>query len=224
MRDTLLAFLGTPIAELNTVLCIGSEADAPEVAEFADELARENVPWSIQTRGEPSPEVLRIAAGHGLTERHTHPMMVLRRISADGVTQQLPAGVRVRTVGADDSALYRRALSDCFGVPLELCDAVGGASLLADDAIRAYVLEVDDAVVATGLSSRTEGYFGIHNVAVLPEHRRKGYGRIMTAAVLRDGFAAGGHTAFLTGSEDGVSLYKSMGFETVIDRTCLTAA
>jgi N-acetylglutamate synthase len=222
-RDTALTFVGTPIAGLNAVRCIGSKPDAAEVAEFADELAGKNMPWSIQTRGEPGPEVVRIASAHGLTERSGNPMM-MRRAGADGPRRPVPDGVRVRAVGADESPLYRRLLSACFEAPLELCAVIGGASLLAAEAVRAYVLDVDGVAVATGLSARAGGYFGMYNIAVVPEHRRKGYGRIMTEAVLRDGYDAGAHTAILTASEDGMHLYESMGFETVIDWTYLTAA
>jgi predicted acetyltransferase len=52
---------------------------------------------------------------------------------------------------------------------------------------------------------------GIAGVAVMPEHRQKGYARAIMAEVLREVAGEGGHLALLYASTQ--SLYRSVGFE-----------
>ncbi|MER8226445.1 GNAT family N-acetyltransferase [Streptomyces sp. NPDC094143] len=63
---------------------------------------------------------------------------------------------------------------------------------------------------------------GVFNVTVLPQHRRRGYGRAATRAVLRDAHAAGARTAFLHSTPPGVPLYEAMGFHTAENWTAFT--
>jgi len=53
-----------------------------------------------------------------------------------------------------------------------------------------------------------------NNISVPEHHRRRGYGRLATAAVLRDAYASGARTAFLHSSPMAVPLYEGMGFRT----------
>ena len=89
--------------------------------------------------------------------------------------------------------------------------------------MAAYVVEVAGAVVGTSFGIRVDDLVGVFNIGVPPEHRRRGYGRVATAVVLRDAYRAGARTAFLQASPLGAPLYATMGFHTAETWTVLTA-
>lgn len=53
---------------------------------------------------------------------------------------------------------------------------------------------------------------GIFNIAVFPRRRRLGFGRAITAEMIRAGIAAGAPTAYLYSSMMGQTVYQSLGF------------
>jgi GNAT superfamily N-acetyltransferase len=59
------------------------------------------------------------------------------------------------------------------------------------------------------------GGAGIYDVEVAPEHRLKGLGRALTAAVCRPAAAAGAHVATLNATGEGELLYRSLGFRSL---------
>jgi ribosomal protein S18 acetylase RimI-like enzyme len=70
--------------------------------------------------------------------------------------------------------------------------------------------------VAYGQAVEAGGIVGLYNIVVLPSSRGKGYGRIITQALLDWGAKAGADSAYLQvteANEKAISLYRSMGFE-----------
>jgi ribosomal protein S18 acetylase RimI-like enzyme len=59
------------------------------------------------------------------------------------------------------------------------------------------------------------GGAGIYDVDVMPQHRRKGLGRALTAAVCRPAAAAGARVATLNATGEGELLYRSLGFRSL---------
>jgi N-acetylglutamate synthase len=123
----------------------------------------------------------------------------------------------------EDGGLYQKSPAAGFEAPEEIFEDFSTPSLLEGPGMTAYVAEVDGVAVATSFAGRVDDQLGVFNVSVVPEHRRRGYGKAVTAAVLRDGYSTGARTAFLTSTEDGFPLYKSMGFRTAESWTSFTA-
>ena len=63
-------------------------------------------------------------------------------------------------------------------------------------------------------------HLAIFNVATSAQQRRHGYGAAVTAIAIRDGFAAGAHTAWLQSSPMGLGVYERLGFVLVEPWRC----
>lgn len=89
---------------------------------------------------------------------------------------------------------------------------------IADIAVpSARVLARDDAgrIVAAGLAVMDAGVVGVFDVVVVPEARRRGYGRALVEHLLAHGRAHGARHAYLqveSGNEAARKLYGAMGF------------
>jgi ribosomal protein S18 acetylase RimI-like enzyme len=86
-------------------------------------------------------------------------------------------------------------------------------ALLADDSpLRFYVGYADGRPVATAELAEGGGVVGLHNIATLEAHRRRGFGSALTLRALLDGLARGHRTAVLQAAPDGVGVYTRVGF------------
>ncbi|GIF65896.1 hypothetical protein Ais01nite_39310 [Asanoa ishikariensis] len=211
---------GLPVPTMNGVIQIGPAVDADEVAAFAASPRLADLPWSLQVRdAHAADRVAAIAADHKLDQRSPLPLMVKELTDADATADE----PTVRRVSGDDSDLYRRALAAGFGAPEFIFTGFSAPALLDNPAMAPYVVEVAGAVVATSFGVRVDDMIGVYNISVPPEHRRRGYGRVATAAVLGDAYRDGARTAFLNASVLGEPLYAAMGFHTAETWTVFTA-
>jgi predicted GNAT family acetyltransferase len=60
-----------------------------------------------------------------------------------------------------------------------------------------------------------DDHVGVFNVAVAPDHRRRGYGAALSARTVLDGLATGARRALLMSSEMGLSVYQQLGFREI---------
>jgi ribosomal protein S18 acetylase RimI-like enzyme len=215
-NGTRLVSLGAPLATFNGVFGIEGEPRPADLQEYVTQAGHR--PWSVFSRLQPSASLRTAAAAAGLVAARSSPAMV----RATGLLPEETAKV-VRVAGAAGRERYIDALAAGFGAPKELFDELMTEPLMKAPGVTSYLIEVDGEPVATGSGVVAEGLVGIYNIATLPEHRRRGYGRLATEAVMRDGFAAGVEGAYLMASDMGEHLYLSMGFETVENWSYLTA-
>jgi N-acetylglutamate synthase len=212
---TRLSFSGSALATFNGVFCDG-QADAADIKAYA-ELAG-GLPWGVLSRSEPSEELRALAAESGLTGALAVPVMTLPACALDESSED----VDVRRVDSGDRSEYLDALSAYYGGPRDLWSDLMSAAFMDSPATTSYLLEVDGRTVATAFGVLTEGMIGVYCIGTRPEFRRRGYGRAATEAVLRDGFAAGAQGAYLTATDMGFPLYRSIGFQNVETWTHLT--
>lgn len=211
-----------PVPTMNGVLTVRPEPDPEEVARFAAAPKPEALPWSIQIRGDRFDDrIVDTAAEHGLKEHTTLPFMLKTLTDAD---PSLPdAEATVRRLSSTDSALYQRSPAAGFEAPAETFTRLVSSAVMDHPAMRSFVVEAEGSPVATAFAILIGELVGVYNISVPEQHRRRGYGRLATAAVLRDAYAAGARTAFLHGSPMAVPLYEGMGFRTVDDWTVFHA-
>lgn len=210
---------GTTIPPLNGIFTDSRTPDAAEVARLAAGMPGAGVPWGIQVRGEPSPEILAVADGFGRGVRLTEPLLAcdagrIRWRSGTG-----PAGAR-RITGAD-LELYADVLTTGYGAPREEFGALISQPALDTPAKVIIVLERDGVAVSTALGILAGDAVGVFSVTTPPRWRGRGYARLATEAVLRHAFAAGASFAFLASSEQALPLYGAMGFEVLESWTYL---
>ncbi|MBL7257576.1 GNAT family N-acetyltransferase [Paractinoplanes lichenicola] len=199
---------GAPFPTLNGIAAITRTPSAAEISECSDSARLHEVPWTITVRGDAvDAEIVAVADDHGLAKRQSLPLLLRPLTPADDA--EIP---EARRITAADSLAYQRTMAAGFEAPDPLFAIFADPAVFALPAARAYLVEVDGVPVATAFGMIAGDTVGVFNIAVPPPFRRKGYGRLATAAVLREAHMAGARTAFLHSSPSGMPLYLEMGF------------
>ena len=225
-HGTRLVMSDSLLGTFNGVFTSELEVDVETVAALAKEMAKEMIgvelPWCVQTRAEPTPELLKVAAEHGLIIHHRSPLMV-RDAGPVRPHRPDPDGPVVRRITGVEDQMYVDLLAQGFETSPEIFGELMSAPVLDAPGVSAYLVEHGGEPVATGFGILAAGLVGVYNIATLPQFRTRGYGRLVTEAILRDGFGAGATGAYLFTSELGQPLYRSLGFEVVETWTYLMA-
>lgn len=105
-----------------------------------------------------------------------------------------------------------------FGLPLAAVS--DSAELLAQSVAggttRAFLLRLGSEAIASARLVPGSEVAGLHAIGVAPGHRRRGYGRMLTAIATRAGLATGHKLIWLSVDEENapaVAMYRSLGFE-----------
>ncbi|MFD7156662.1 GNAT family N-acetyltransferase [Kribbella sp. NPDC059898] len=104
------------------------------------------------------------------------------------------------------AAVHREVVADVGAVP----QFASADVLRATSTVVAYV---DGTAVACAMAVRSRRTAGVYWVATRPAARRRGYGRLVTAAVARAGFEQGAEVVVLQATVMGVPVYERLGFE-----------
>ncbi|MCO8270209.1 GNAT family N-acetyltransferase [Actinoplanes sp. TRM 88003] len=210
---------GAPFPSLNGIVAVGLDPSADEIAELAASPRLNEVAWTIHVRGDDvDPRIVGVAGRHGLTGSMPLPFLVRPLTEADAA--DVPTARRI--TGADSIA-YQRTMAAGFEAPEPLFTIFAETAVVELPGASGYLVEVDGVPVATSFGVLVGDQVGVFNIAVPPAFRRKGYGRVATAAVLKDAYAAGARTAFLHATPDGLPLYRAMGFELAENWTVFAA-
>ena len=214
---TRLIFTGVSTWSLN-VVSVEPERILGEVNEFADELSKTGVPWSVQVRGEADPELLDLATRYGKTASEAGPLLLWDAQLLPTLPTEVPRGAKVRKVSGAECDLFADAMARGFGAPRAAIDALAQPALLDAPDVTAFVLEVDGEGVATGHNIRVGDHVVMFGGSVPARHRRNGYYRALVAARLRDAVADGVRCAVSGNSPMSRPLFESFGsrqFETL---------
>lgn len=163
--------------------------------------------------------VRRIAETRGMAREDDIPLMRLdREPGGPG-----PDGLVVRQLAPEEAPLHGALAAAGFGVPEEVLVPFVEPGIASRPEIRYYVGEVDGEPVVTGMGLLVDGRLGVWDIGTPPEHRRRGYGSAITAAIARDGFAVGAEWCWLQSSAQGAPVYAALGFQTVATWECWVA-
>jgi N-acetylglutamate synthase len=216
-----LVVTGGPHPAQNAIISPSLDPDAEAIASLAESVSWD-FPWSIHVRGTPGPAVTEVAARYGLTEFTQEPLMV--RHTDQGPPDEPPIdSLRIRPIAADELGLFARALEAGLEIPSGSFEVLNVPGLAETDGITFYLAELDGVPVATGMTAVFGDVTGLSNISTLPRYRRRGYGRAMTLAMVRAGFAVGAATAYLCATEMGEPVYKTAGFRIEEYLTVITA-
>ena len=183
---------GLPVGYWN-----GAHLTAPEGMSRLDEAAAwfGDLPWAVLV-----PEEL--DGDHGL-ERVTEQRVMTRTLDD---LPPLP-DVDLRWDAAADAVALQDAafggeLVEEFVLPKTVNDAC------------ALVVAYDGGVpVSTATLVVADGVAAVYGVGTPPEHQRRGWGTVVTLAVLHEAVHRGCDLAFLNPSDEGYEVYARLGFE-----------
>ncbi|MFF9803399.1 GNAT family N-acetyltransferase, partial [Streptomyces rochei] len=168
-----------------------------------------------------------LAACHGLSTQLRQPFMLLSlgdgREDGWELGKPGPESVTVRPLDDDEHETFAAVLGTAFGAPPMIISSLYTPHVLGQPFVKAYVAEADGTPIAAGLAIVTEKHVGLANIGTLPEHRRRGVGRAVVEAILRDARAAGAHTAYLHSSDEALPLFEQAGFRTEESWVAFTA-
>ena len=139
------------------------------------------------------------------------------------VVPHLDPGLRIEAVTTATALECARLETTNFGLDP---DALGRSAELLGRAIaagatRAFLVRLAREPIASArLVPGSDGICSLHAIGVAERHRRRGYGRLITAVATRAGLATGHRLVWLSVDEANVAaveLYRSLGFALTLD-------
>lgn len=201
---------GLPVPAFNGLWGFDAAVRAETVLAAVDACLDDDLPWNLQLRPGHPQELDAELERRGLVVTAQIPLMVL----TDPARLPTAAGVDVREMVtfADVDAVLR-LLERGFGMPPALTREAMPMLMFFLLGAHTWIAAVDGVEVSTALGVAADRVVGIYNVGTPEEHRRKGYGAIVTAEAVRRAWAAGCDLAYLQSSPMGTRVYERIGFE-----------
>ena len=188
---------------------------APErvVARVSAFYGARRVPYLLWVMEGTQPDLVEQAPDLGFTVSNGPPAMVMEPIAAPVAA---PAGLEVEPVvdaaGLEDAVTLAAA---GFGLDLTLCRKILTPSVLDDPLVRVFVVRAGGEPVSTATLVISDEIAGVYTVATPVQHRGRGYGAAVTAAVVEEGRRRGCTLASLQATPMGAPIYERMGFRAV---------
>jgi N-acetylglutamate synthase len=158
-------------------------------------------------------EVRAMLAARGYQGDARVPLMVL---DTPAHLSEIPASdLTVEQLEPQRAEEHVKVAAAAFEMSEELVRGFMAAGFAENKGLRLYVGLVDGEAVSTALGFTEDDHVGVFNVGTLPNHRRKGYGAVLSSKAVADGFNAGAEWAYLQSSAAGLGVYEQLGFHTV---------
>jgi GNAT superfamily N-acetyltransferase len=200
---------GQASGELN-VCAIGPGAPADAAERIVAALGDLPAIISVAPAAEPASAPALAAAGFERADT-AEPIMFCERLPA---ARETP----FRTGIADGDAIDRvtATISEAHGLQQSLVDLVVGRALRAGE-VAAWVAWDGDEVASTVTVTPGDRLIGVHEMMTPPRHRRRGAGRAVLHAALRELWRPATAGAYLLSTPAGRPLYEAFGFHALAE-------
>lgn len=207
--------LGTDIAAFNRIFALDA-APREEIEAAVDWIHDHGRPFWLTTTGDRRAEVEEIATSLGLVDaEESQPGMVLKSLES---IPERSSDVSIEVVtDEDDLAEMVDVFSAAFEVPSDIARTLTPSAALQDDTVTFLIGRVEGQCVSTGTLVTHDDVAGVYSIATVEDFRGRGIGTDLTWEVLRQGRDDGCELGVLQSSEIGYSVYRKMGFETVVE-------
>lgn len=209
-RERLITlFSGSPAASFNPTIALAHGFGADLEAVENDYRAR-GIPFGFLVDERFFDEATEAAARLGFDRVEPRPSMALSPVPSLDAPE-----VDIRVV-SDAAALEQHVLVQAsgFGTNADHIRRFMPPSVLDHEEIY-YLASIDGLPVATSTLVLTPPAAGIYAVSTLPDYRRRGLGRAVTVAAVRDAARLGCDLVYLQASPLGYPVYEALGFRTV---------
>jgi ribosomal protein S18 acetylase RimI-like enzyme len=171
--------------------------------------------WQVLPSCKP-PHLASLLQAKGLVKTESRPVMTLDLavLEREGA---LPSNVRIERVG-DMATLHDWFLASVSGFEASVqteqvyFDAYAASGFSLDAPFQHYVGYLNRKPLTSSTLLLAAGLAGIYDVSTEPAARRQGLGRAITMAALMDARSRGYRYAVLQSSDEGYTLYRSIGF------------
>jgi GNAT superfamily N-acetyltransferase len=161
------------------------------------------------------PDVERAAADLGMEIVVSRPGMAAE-IEAMAPTAPPPGVEVLRVSGLRELRQFWDIQSATFDMSPEVIRAYVPQAALSAEGVALFIARSNGEPVACSAAYDVERTLGIFGVATLPDVRRRGFGTAATAAAMDDARPRA-DLAWLQATEDGLPVYRRMGFREVCD-------
>lgn len=177
-------------------------------------LVEHDLPYTLWVPGTVPDDVDALAAEHGLArEQQPFPGMVLHPVPAGPAP---PRGLVIESVGTGREADFARVVIG-LGLGEETAAQLTSPSFVTRTDVDLFVGYLDGDPVGTSVAVSSAGAGGVVNVLTLEHARGQGIGTALTWAAVQAGVTRGHDTIVLQATPMGLPVYRSMGFETVVE-------
>lgn len=218
--DGLFAFVtGHPVSLFNG--CIVVEPTSPERLQSELEwVRRHDVPYRVWIPTELDAALGAVPLRLGLEGEPPYPGMALHPVPE---SPQPPASVSVTQVEPAKLGEFV-AVAIERGLPPALASRIYTSSFAADPDVRLFAGSLEGRPVGTSIAIRSGDVSGVYDVGTHSTARRRGVGTALTWAAIEAGVAWGCDTVVLQSTAMARSMYRAMGFRTVIEHASYVAA
>jgi GNAT superfamily N-acetyltransferase len=213
---------GSPIdyhnAVVHTDLSQTSLSPNTVIENVIDQFRTRGVPgsWHVGPSMRPS-NLGTLLVEHGFEDAGSEPGMAVDLLALNENLDYPPRLMIERVRNNDQLDIWAQTLAQGFGEGESeanwVHDVYRKIGLDDDAAFRHYLGWLDSKAVATTSLFLGAGVAGIYFVMAVPEARRQGIGAAITLAALQDARALGYRVGVLGASEQGVPVYKRIGFQ-----------
>jgi ribosomal protein S18 acetylase RimI-like enzyme len=209
------AVSGSPIPLFNPVFIERDDATDQQFEAALKSIGDAGIRGSVFLRVGTDDRFVATVEASDLEEVEEPPMpgMVLQPIP----DHQMPPDLEIRSNHAGAIGDHKAVVAEAFGMPIDLVDTFLVPALLANPAVTTYAGYLDNEPVAAAIGIEIGSILEVVNVATLTEARSRGYGAAMTMRAVLDGKAKGCAVAVLQSTPIGLSVYRGLGFETVVE-------
>jgi len=221
-RGFVIVKTGILLSDFNEVFALEGPVSVDALKEAITRLlVKTRTPWRLVTVADTVDNLKPVIDAFDLVYSTKEPGMILDPLPQSN-DFAIPSDFVIKEVSGKDelSALIATSAAG-FDTPIEVWSKM---KEVFESAIRnpsykgaSYVGYVKDVPVGTSLRYTSGRTAGIYLVTVLQEFRRRGFGEALTWRALLDGKKEGCTMGYLQSSEMGLSVYKRMGFRTVVE-------
>lgn len=197
---------------------VGFVFERPTPEDFSDAVSwitDTDAPFWLNVAASALPRVEELAAQHDISKHNMVLSGMVRPTLDDLPTDEADVDIgEVKTV--DDADAFRRVFLTVFDIdPEELPDQ--SANEPDDDRSHRFLGRVDGEAVAIGGAYRVGDVANVFGMGVLEEFRGRGIGSAICTSALRTAREQGCELATLESTPMAVSVYDTLGFETVVE-------
>jgi len=203
-----MTFPAVPLPLFNSVIvgslpCVG-------LTDSIRETEAAGLPCGVQLQPGADPAVDAEVAALGFTTQESMPGMTVTPTELQQYTHDSLEIVRATTAADLDDAVL--TCERGFGAPPGSMRPLYPERVLEGDDVLVYLGRVGGVTVTTAISCRTSREVAVFAVATPAEHRRRGFGGVVTGHAMREAFRRGADLGWLQTSELGEPVYRRLGF------------